>query len=313
MWFSGAGVPAVGQKISQAGCQTERLVNGAGNMPFKSIFTVLSSAWLAVLSLPALAGEPVPWQLGFQAAVSPSMREIVKFHNLLLVITGVVVIIVSALLAFVIWRFSEKRNPTPSKTTHNTLLEVVWTTIPIIILVVIAIPSFKLLYFTNRIETADLTLKAAGHQWYWSYEYPDHGNFTVDANMIPTAELQGDQRRLMETDNRVVLPVGKTVRLLFTASDVLHSWAVSSFGIKLDAVPGRLNETWVRVDKEGVYYGFCSELCGVNHSYMPLAVEVVSQGRFDAWLREAQVKFARIETLNTSITLAQRAGADGKR
>ena len=286
---------------------------GKGNMPFKSIFTVLSSAWLTVLSLPALAGEPVPWQLGFQAAVSPSMREIVKFHNLLLIITGVVVIIVSALLAFVIWRFSEKRNPTPSKTTHNTLLEVVWTTIPIIILVVIAIPSFKLLYFTDRIETADLTLKATGHQWYWSYEYPDHGNFTFDANMIPTAELQGDQRRLMETDNRVVLPVGKTVRLLFTASDVLHSWAVPAFGIKLDAVPGRLNETWVRVDKEGVYYGFCSELCGVNHSYMPIAVEVVSQERFDAWVRDAQVKFARVETLDTSITLARRAGADGKR
>ena len=286
---------------------------GKGNMPFRSVFTILSSAWLAVASLPALAAEPVPWQRGFQAAVSPSMKEIVKFHNLLLVITGVVVVVVLGLLLFAVWRFAEKRNPTPSKTTHNTLLEVGWTTIPIIILVVIAIPSFKLLYFTDRIETADLTLKATGRQWYWSYEYPDHGNFTFDANMIPTAELKGDQRRLMETDNRVVLPVGKTVRLLFTASDVLHSWAVPAFGIKLDAVPGRLNETWVRADKEGVYYGFCSELCGVNHSYMPIAVEVVSQERFDAWVKEAQVKFARVETPETSITLAQRASANGKR
>ena len=286
---------------------------GKGSMPVRSVFTILSSAWLAMASFPALAAEPVPWQLGFQAAASPSMRGIVEFHNLLLVISGVVVVIVLFLLLFAVWRFSEKRNPTPSKTTHNTLLEVVWTTIPIIILVVIAIPSFKLLYFTDRIETADLTLKATGRQWYWSYEYPDHGNFTFDANMIPTAELKGDQRRLMETDNRVVFPVGKTVRLLFTASDVLHSWAVPAFGIKLDAVPGRLNETWVRVDEEGVYYGFCSELCGVNHSYMPIAVEVVSQERFDAWVKEAQVKFARAETLDTSITLAQRASADGKR
>ena len=286
---------------------------GKGNMPFRSVFTVLLSAWLAVASLPALAAEAVPWQLGFQAAVSPSMREIVKFHNLLLVITGVAVVVVLALLLFAVWRFSEKRNPTPSKTTHNTLLEVGWTTIPIIILVIIAIPSFKLLYFTDRIETADLTLKATGRQWYWSYEYPDHGNFTFDANIIPTAELKGDQRRLMETDNRVVLPVGKTVRLLFTASDVLHSWAVPAFGIKLDAVPGRLNETWVRVDKEGVYYGFCSELCGVNHSYMPIAVEVVNQEQFDAWVKEARVKFARVEILDTSIALAQRASANGKR
>ncbi len=276
-------------------------------MPFRIVCAVLSASWLTVLWLPARAAEPVPWQLGFQAAVSPSMREIDKFHDLLLVITSAIVVVVIGLLLFVIWRFSEKRNPTPSQTTHNTLLEVVWTTVPIIILVIIAIPSFKLLFFTDQLEDADLTLKAIGRQWYWSYEYPDHGNFTFDANMIQTKDLKGDQRRLMETDNRVVLPVGKNVRLLFTASDVLHSWAVPAFGVKLDAVPGRLNETWVRVDKEGVYYGFCSELCGINHSYMPITVEVVSQERFEAWVKEAQTKFARVGTPDTSLALAQRA------
>ena len=278
-------------------------------MPCKSTFAKLSAGWLAAISLPALAAEPVPWQLGFQAAASSSMRDIDKFHDLLLVISIAITVVVLALLLYVVWRFSEKRNPTPSQTTHNTLLEVAWTTLPIIILVIIAIPSFKLLFFTDRIENADLTLKAIGRQWYWSYEYPDHGNFTFDANMIQTKDLKGDQRRLMETDNRVVLPVGKNVRLLFTASDVLHSWAVPAFGIKLDAVPGRLNETWVRVEKEGVYYGFCSELCGVNHSYMPIAVEVVSQERFDAWIKEAQTKFARVETPDMSLALAQRAVA----
>ncbi len=276
-------------------------------MSARSMFAVLSASWLMVLSLPARAAEPVPWQLGFQAAVSPSMREIERFHDLLLVITSAIVVVVTGLLLFVIWRFSEKRNPTPSQTTHNTLLEVVWTTVPIIILVIIAIPSFKLLFFTDQIENADLTLKAIGRQWYWSYEYPDHGNFTFDANMIQTKDLKGDQRRLMETDNRVVLPVGKNVRLLFTASDVLHSWAVPAFGVKLDAVPGRLNETWVRVEKEGVYYGSCSELCGINHSYMPIAVEVVSQERFEAWVKEAQTKFARVGTPDTLLALAQRA------
>ena len=278
-------------------------------MPCTSTFAMLSAGWLAAISLPPRAAEPVPWQLGFQAAASSSMRDIDKFHDLLLVISIAIAVVVLALLLYVVWRFSEKRNPTPSQTTHNTLLEVAWTILPIIILVIIAIPSFKLLFFTDRIENADLTLKAIGRQWYWSYEYPDHGNFTFDANMIQTKDLKGDQRRLMETDNRVVLPVGKNVRLLFTASDVLHSWAVPAFGLKLDAVPGRLNETWVRVEKEGVYYGFCSELCGVNHSYMPIAVEVVSQERFDAWIKEAQTKFARVETPDTSLALAQRAVA----
>lgn len=278
-------------------------------MPFKSTFAVLSSAWLALITFPAFAAEPVPWQLGFQGAASSSMQAIDSFHNLLLVISAAIVVLVIGLLLYVIWRFSEKRNPTPSQTTHNTVLEVAWTTVPIILLVIIAIPSFKLLFFSDRIETADLTLKAIGRQWYWTYEYPDHGNFTFDANMIQTKDLQGDQRRLMETDNRVVLPVGKNIRLLFTASDVLHSWAVPAFGVKLDAVPGRLNETWVRVEKEGVYYGFCSELCGVNHSFMPIAVEVVSQERFEAWVKEAQTKFARAGAPDASLALAQRAVA----
>src|SRR5690606_12848505 len=188
-----------------------------------------------------------------------------------------------------------KRNPEPSRTTHNTLVEVLWTVVPVVILVGIAIPSFKLLYYLDRVEEADMTIKVIGRQWYWTYEYPDHGNFAFDSNMIPEDQIQPGQLRLLEVDNRIVLPVDTNVRILVTASDVLHSFAVPAFGIKKDAVPGRINETWVRVDREGVYYGQCSELCGVNHAYMPIAVEVVSKERFAEWVEKAQAEFAQVE------------------
>jgi len=237
-------------------------------------------------------GAAQPWQLGLQAAASPVKEQLTDFHNLLLVIITGITLLVLALLVYVIVRFNAKANPTPTRTSHNTILEVAWTVVPVLILVVIAVPSFKVLYFMDKTENADMTLKVVGHQWYWEYQYPDHGDITFSANMIPDEEIQPGQQRLLETDNRIVLPVGSNIRILITAGDVIHSWAMPSLGIKKDAVPGRLNETWARIDREGVYYGQCSEICGINHGYMPITIEAVSKERFAQWVEEAKVKFA---------------------
>lgn len=250
---------------------------------------------LTILGGSALAGEPKPWQIGLQEPGSPTMVEISDFHALLLWVISAISLFVLALLIWVIYRYRESKNPTPSRTTHNTLVEVLWTVVPVIILVLVFIPSYRLLAFVDKVADADMTLKVIGHQWYWSYEYPDHGNFTFDALLIPEEDLEDKSKRLMETDNRVVLPVGKKIRLLLTAEDVLHSWGVPSLGIKLDTVPGRLNETWVEINNEGVYYGFCSELCGVNHSYMPITIQAVSEADFDVWVEKAQKEFARVD------------------
>ena len=249
----------------------------------------------------ALAAAPEPWRLGFQAAASPVMERISEFHTLLLVIITLITLLVLGLLGYVMIRFNEKSNPVPSKTTHHTLLEVLWTAIPVLILVVIAVPSFKLLYFMDRAQNAEMTIKVIGHQWYWSYEYPDHGNFTFDSIMVPDDELKDGQPRLLAVDNKVVLPVDTDIRLLMTSDDVLHAWAVPAFGIKLDTVPGRVNETWVRIDREGTYYGQCSELCGVNHGFMPVAVEAVSKEAFRAWVKTARKEFARADTEATQV------------
>jgi len=249
----------------------------------------------AVLSGQAAASEPTPWQIGLPPPVTPTAQMINDFHDALNVIIFLITIFVLGLLLYACFRFRESRNPTPSKTTHNTLIEILWTVIPIVILVGIAIPSMKLLYFADKVEDADMTLKVIGHQWYWEYQYPDHGNFSFDANMIPDDELKPGQKRLMDTDNPVVLPVGKKVRLLFASVDVIHNWSMSSFGVKIDTTPGRLNETWVQIDKAGTYYGFCSELCGVNHAYMPIMVQAVLPAEFDAWVKRAQKEFARVD------------------
>ncbi len=275
------------------------------------MMSVLKSAWawpltvwgvLAAISVaPAHAAQPTPWQMGFQPAASPMMERIISFHNLLLWIIIVITIFVLVLLGIIIVRFNARSNPEPSRTSHNTLLEVLWTVVPIIILVIIAIPSFKLLYYMDRTDDAEMTLKAIGHQWYWSYEYPDHDDLTFDASMIDDEELQDGQPRLLETDNRVVLPVDTNIRLLITADDVLHAWAIPAFGVKLDAVPGQLNETWVRIDREGVYYGQCSELCGVNHGFMPIAIEAVSKEAFAAWIETAKVEFATVQPADAAV------------
>lgn len=243
------------------------------------------SAW----AQDALVGQPVPGGLGLQAGVTPIKEQVHDFHNLLLVIITLICLFVLALLVYVMWRFRASANPTPSKTSHNTMIEVIWTAVPVMILVVIAIPSMKLLYAQDVIPEADMTIKAIGKQWYWTYEYPDHGNFVFDAFMLRDEEAaEQNLPRLLATDRTVVIPVDTTVRILVTAGDVLHSFAVPAFGIKIDAVPGRLNETWVHVTEEGTYYGQCSELCGTGHSYMPIMVEVVSQTAFDAWVSEQQ-------------------------
>jgi cytochrome c oxidase subunit 2 len=250
---------------------------------------------LGTLALPgaALAAQPHPWQTNFQEAATPLMEQITSFHNLLLVIITVITIFVLFLLIWVVLKFNARANPNPSKTTHNTAIEVLWTVIPVVILVVIAVPSFKLLYYSDTIPEADMTIKATGHQWYWSYEYSDHGKFTFDANMVADEDLKLGQPRLLETDNRIVVPVDSVIRVQVTAGDVLHSWAMPSFGVKIDAIPGRLNETWFGpVKREGVYYGQCSELCGTRHGFMPIAVEVVSKEKFDAWVEKAKKEFA---------------------
>lgn len=257
----------------------------------------------------AHAAAPEPWQLGFQPAVTPVAHLQHQLHNLLLIIITVISLFVLALLLYVAVRYNAKRNPTPTKTSHNTVIEVLWTVLPVMILVIIAIPSFKLLYFMDKTENPELTLKVTGHQWYWSYTYQDNGNFTFDSLIIPEDQIKPGQKRLLEVDNRIVLPVDTNIRLLITADDVIHSWAVPAFGVKMDGEPGRLNETWVRIDKEGVYYGQCSELCGINHAFMPIAVQAVSKADFAKWAAEAQKKYAAVETPAPSTDLRVAATA----
>lgn len=240
----------------------------------------------------ALAGAPTPWQLGFQEAASPMMEQLNDFHNFLLVIITVIAVFVLILLAYICFRFSEKRNKKPSKTSHNTLLEIVWTTVPILILIAIFIPSMRILHYVEDIPEADMTIKVIGYQWYWGYEYPDQDGLAFESYIIEDKDLGPDDIRLLEVDNRVVLPVDTNIRIQLTAADVIHAWAVPALGVKIDAIPGRLNEAWVRISKPGVYYGQCSELCGVKHGFMPIAIEAVSKEEFKRWVKKAKKKFA---------------------
>ena len=235
----------------------------------------------------------VNWQMGFNESVTTVMSDIVHLHDrILLPIIVAISVFVLFLLLYSIFKFRASKNPIPSKTSHNTFIEIMWTVIPCLILIVIAVPSFRLLYKQDIIPKADVTIKATGYQWYWGYEYPDQ-NIAFDANMIDTKNLKSNQLRLLETDNHVVVPVNKVVKVLITANDVLHAWAVPSFGVKRDAVPGRINETWFKAEKEGVYYGQCSELCGSRHAFMPITVRVVSDKQYNEWLKESKIKFAK--------------------
>jgi cytochrome c oxidase subunit II len=269
-----------------------------------ALLRVVASAaiGLAVLTTGGAAragsGQPTPWQVGLQESAAPVMDNLAAFHNFLLVIITLITAFVLALLVIVIVKFNARANPMPTRTTHNTLLEVLWTVVPVAILVVIAVPSFRLLFFQQDVPPADLTVKATGKQWYWTYSYPD-SKFEFDSLMLQDKErerLQPVPPRLLAVDNAMVVPVNKVVRVQTIGAEVIHAFAVPSFGIKIDAIPGRLNETWFKATREGIYYGQCSELCGKDHAFMPIEVRVVSEQAFAAWLEDAKKKFASDQT-----------------
>ncbi len=269
-------------------------------------FLIAAAAALAAL-VPATAmaglGQPSPWQISFQQSATPIMEQITWFHDFLLVIITLITVLVLALLLIVIFKFNARSNPIPSKTTHNALIEVAWTVVPVIILVAIAIPSFRLLFAQLTIPPAEVTIKATGKQWFWTYDYPDNG-FSFNSLMVQEKDLKPGQPRLLAVDNEVVVPVNKVVRMQVIGADVIHSFAVPSFGIKIDAVPGRLNETWFRATREGVYYGQCSELCGKDHAYMPITVRVVNDNDYAAWLDQAKKQFADAPSSENGIAVA---------
>lgn len=262
----------------------------------------------ALLATPALAGlgQPSDWQMNFQESATGVMDFVWRFHDALLILITVITLFVLALLIYAIFKFSEEKNPTPSKTTHHAGLEVAWTIAPILILAVIAVPSFRLLKLQLDIPAADVVVKVTGHSWYWSYEYPQAGetpainfsSYMLDeeqrAKAIADGRPAGETPRLLAVDNEMVVPVGKVVKLQITAADVIHNFAVPSFGTRMDAIPGRLNETWFRAEKEGLFYGQCSRLCGQNHAFMPIAIRVVSEAQYASWLQDARKRFASV-------------------
>jgi cytochrome c oxidase subunit 2 len=274
---------------------------------FKKLIGILSlGAALAAGGGVAFAapGHPEPWQLGLQTAVTPVMEDIVWFHDFLLWLIAAIAGFVLVLLVYVCIRFNARSNPVPSRTTHNTVIEVIWTVVPVLILVSIAVPSFRLLFLQLDVPAADLTIKATGKQWFWSYEYPDQ-KIAFDSVMVQTKDLKPGQPRLLTVDNQMVVPVNKVVRVQTTGADVIHSFAVPSFGIKIDSIPGRLNETWFKAEREGVYYGQCSELCGRDHSFMPIAVHVMNDKDYAAWLEQAKKKFAMDDLRPTNVAAAE--------
>ena len=264
----------------------------------KSLLTIFLTLFVTKLNASA-----TDWQLSFQNPATDLMQEVITLHNGILIVMTVITLFVLLLLFYVSFRFSAKRNPVPSTTTHNTIIEILWTAIPIVILVVMAIPSFKLLYKQEKSDSYDMTVKVIGHQWYWEYEYPDHGNFYFESYMIEEEDLQKGDLRLLTVDNPLVIPANKNIQILITAGDVLHSWAMPSMGIKTDAVPGRLNETWINVKEPGTYRGQCSEICGRGHGFMPVVVKVLPENEFMAWVNEAKNNYAVNEDIELNETL----------
>ncbi|MBI2715003.1 MAG: cytochrome c oxidase subunit II [Rhizobiales bacterium] len=254
----------------------------------------------------AATGQPEPWQLGLQQGVTPVMDNIIWFHNFLMYLIVAITLFVLALLVIVAVKFNARSNPVPSRTTHNTTIEVIWTVVPVLILVTIAVPSFRLLFHQLNIPQADLTVKATGKQWFWSYSYPD-SKFEFDSLMLQDKDRKPGQPRLLAVDNEMVVPVNKVVRVLTTGADVIHSFAIPSFGIKIDSIPGRINETWFKAEREGMYYGQCSELCGKDHAFMPIAIHVVSDRDYTAWLEQAKKKYATDDSVRSTAIAA--AGA----
>ncbi|GAB4185591.1 MAG: cytochrome c oxidase subunit II [Thalassobaculales bacterium] len=260
---------------------------------------------LGMLAFPAAAAEPKPWQLGFQQPASVGKEMLHGFHDMLLVIITLITLFVLALLVYVMVKFNAKANPKPSRTTHNTLIEVLWTVVPIVILVVIAVPSFRILYTLDKTTEAEMTIKVTGNQWFWNYGYPDHGNFAFDSLLLEGDDLKDKSKRLLEVDNRLVVPVDTAIRLTFHGNDVMHSWYVPALGVQMYTVPGHVNETWMKVTRTGVFYGQCNQICGVRHGYMPIAIEVKSKADFAAWVEQAKTKFAAAPLPAPKVMLAQ--------
>ena len=254
-------------------------------------------AGLAVMLLGgvAFADQPQPWQLGMQAPATPITERIQHFHNELLIIIFAISLFVFGLLLFIMVKFNARSHPVPSRTTHNTLIEFLWTVVPVLILVTIAIPSFKLMYYMDRVPDSKMTIKITGHQWYWQYTYPDNGNIDFNSNLIEDKDLKPGDKRLLDVDNPLVIPVDTTIRVQVAGSDVIHSWFVPSFGVQEYAVIGRLNEAWMRVLHPGAYYGECNQICGVNHAFMPIKVVAMSQDDFQKWLTDAKTKFSSLD------------------
>ena len=245
-----------------------------------------------VLTAPAWAQTPRPWQLSFQDAHSPVQQAVEGLHAMVIWLMAVVTIFVAALLAFVVWRYRASKHPKASRVSHHTALEVAWTVLPVLILVVIAIPSFRLIYFEDRTAAPDLTIKVTARQWAWEYTYPDQGGIDFISNMIADEDIKPGELRRLDVDNRLVLPAGKNIRILTTSNDVIHSFFIPSLGVQRYAIPGRTIETWVRIDKPGVYYGECNQICGTNHSAMPISVEAKTDQDFATWVEQAKTKYA---------------------
>lgn len=286
--------------------RSRRLTTGYGLLPLLGLAVPL------LLAAPAWAQLPHNWQMGMQTAHSPVEESVQSLNSLVLYIVTGITVFVAGLLLWVSFRYSAKRNPKPTRTSHNTFLEVAWTIVPVLILVVMAIPSFRLIYFEDRTHNADMTIKVTGHQWYWEYTYPDQQNLDFSSYIVPDDQLKPGQHRLLDVDNQLVLPAGKNIRILTTSADVIHSFFIPSLGVQRYAIPGHTIETWVKVDMPGDYYGECNQICGTNHSRMPISIHALSPTDFTAWIATAKVKFADGSTAlpnNTApaaVALAQR-------
>jgi cytochrome c oxidase subunit II len=279
----------------------------------KQALAVLAVAAIGITAASAIAWAegPRPWEIGMQPPATPVKERLSEFHDELLVIIFLIALFVLSLLLYVIVRFNQRRHPVPTRTSHNTLVEMAWTVIPVVILVIIAIPSFKLMYYMDRVPNPDMTIKVTGHQWYWSYDYPDQGDLSFDSNLIPESDLKPGQKRLLDVDNPLVVPVDTVIRVYVTGTDVIHSWFIPSFGVQEYAIVGRLNESWMKVEHPGVYYGQCNQICGVNHAFMPIKVEAVTKDEFQRWLADAKKKFAHNEERSNGVRVAAVSAATG--
>ena len=273
----------------------------------------LAFTGISVVAPLAWADGPQRWEIGMQAPATPVKDRLSAFHDELLIIIFLITLFVLGLLLYVIVRFHHERHPVPTRTSHNTVIEMLWTVVPVLILVIIAIPSFKLMYYMDRVPNPDMTIKVTGHQWYWSYEYPDQSGLAFDSNLIPEADLKPGQKRLLDVDNPLVVPVDTTIRVQVTGTDVIHSWFVPSFGVQEYAIVGRLNESWMRVEHPGVYYGECNQICGVNHAFMPIKVVAVSKDEFQHWLADAKKKFAHRDEGEAAVRVATSTPAGAAR